>query len=478
MTEREIYVNQFIMKFVWVVCGIMIISSWFEGNEQLIFPLLVTIVSVVCGILVFFMYKKNPKMYLFRYILCSYFGVVYCIYLFFTTYRQMAICGLIANICIILYHDKKYSYFTAIAMIIANIGVFGILFSMNKIEITEVAVYIGLIIFFLICWLTVITLQSKFSKKDENTIEIQKKEQEYKLENLQKSSQDMSKLILELSSQVENVKNDMLSSKEAVEGIAEATNETALNIQNQTSVSIKIKGIIDELREIITLIGTGVTESASATKIGHDMVDQLSEKTDLIVADNGKVVELMNGLVKEVENIRGITDTINAITNSTNLLALNASIEAARVGDQGKGFAVVANEIRQLAENTKESTHQIEDMLGDFLHSINDVQNSVTITSENVSDEAMLMKRVNEYFETIDEKLTHTQSLSLELEKKSDYLWSCNEEYVDQINNLSATSEEVSAQSLCTTQTQDKNYNNLIDFLNGLEQLVQLVNEL
>ena len=478
MTKREIYVNKVILEFLWIVCGMMVVTAWLEGTKQLIFPVLVTLLTLILGGLGFLVYKRNPTWYLLRYFFCCYFGIVYCVYLFFTAYKQMVIIGLIANICIILYHDNKYSIFTAIAMILANVGVFGIRLSMNKVTGVEVSVYIGLIVFFLACWLIIIAIQSKFSKADEELIEKQKIEQKEQLENLQRSSQSMSNIILELSSKVEDVKKDMLGSKDAVKGIAEATNETALNIQNQTTVSIKIQSIIDELRNVIASIGGGISDSVSVTKAGHSMVEQLSQKTDQIVVDNEQVVELMKNLGSEVEQIRGITDTINKITNSTNLLALNASIEAARVGEQGKGFAVVANEIRQLAESTKESTHQIENMLGHFIQSIVDVQNIVTITSQNVTDESILMKNVNQQFEAIDEKLTHTQSLSLELEKKSEYLWSCNEDYVDQINNLSATSEEVSAQSICTTQTLDTNYNNLIDSLDELQQLVQLVNQL
>lgn len=141
------------------------------------------------------------------------------------------------------------------------------------------------------------------------------------------------------------------------------------SLQNEAAAAIA--SAIEQMSAAIGQINSSTQDArarardaAAAADAGAASINRTSQETDQVVAEVGKASETISALGSESERISTIVKVIKEVAEQTNLLALNAAIEAARAGEQGRGFAVVADEVRQLAERTRNSAEEIREMVG------------------------------------------------------------------------------------------------------------------
>ncbi|WP_456319346.1 methyl-accepting chemotaxis protein [Aeromonas salmonicida] len=139
------------------------------------------------------------------------------------------------------------------------------------------------------------------------------------------------------------------------------------------------------MREAAQKACTIAGETVSSAAKGREVIDKVLETSSHINTSVNEVSRQIENLNQQSKSIESIISTISGIADQTNLLALNAAIEAARAGEQGRGFAVVADEVRQLAARTSSSTGEIISVIK--LNS--DITSRITQTVSVVSDKAM-----------------------------------------------------------------------------------------
>lgn len=161
--------------------------------------------------------------------------------------------------------------------------------------------------------------------------------------------------------------NNLAFTASRMSDITERTESNTLRQQNETD---QVATAMNEMSATVEEVARNASEASHATEAakasssnGFAIAEETQQGINSLVGNIENAAEVINQLEAESESVGSVLDVIKSIAEQTNLLALNAAIEAARAGEQGRGFAVVADEVRTLANRTQESTHEIEEIV-------------------------------------------------------------------------------------------------------------------
>ncbi|SDW54909.1 methyl-accepting chemotaxis protein [Paenibacillus sp. CF384] len=238
----------------------------------------------------------------------------------------------------------------------------------------------------------------------------------------------------------------------ATENIVEATQFIAIRAEREqeqlasaidaiTRMSEGI-GSVSEVNEEVAKLAAAASESS--TQGTHSIKEVLHEMKEIHehVQDASGVIE---SLEKQSQEIGGITSMISEVANRTNLLALNASIEASRAGEHGRGFAVVALEIRKLAEQSKVSAQQITELIQEILSRVNQAVVSMNNVSKKASSGLVKTTQVDRLFQSIEISIEAVSARVQNTSETTSELAESSRSIVRMAETVAAASNEVAA---------------------------------
>ncbi len=293
---------------------------------------------------------------------------------------------------------------------------------------------------------------------------------------IRKASKELGEVSEEFQSIFGNMTNSLGSAGEAVETITD-------NVVSQADHMKDMKEKIEAISRSIDYISKNVdklTKSADTMRGCNNTAEQIMKELISISKKSGEAIENVREQTsltnQSALQIRTATEIIAGISSQTNLLALNASIEAARAGEHGKGFAVVAEEIRTLADQSRESTEQINKIV------------DALIENSNVSVE--ITEKVTDAFEEQNEKIRDTEeifgSLNTEIQQVGDLIGEIGTEVGELgthknvieggISSLTSFAEENGRSAETTTENMQE-LQQIVDECNGATDRVVAVSD-
>jgi methyl-accepting chemotaxis protein len=208
-------------------------------------------------------------------------------------------------------------------------------------------------------------------------------------------------------------------------------------------------------------------------------VEALNNKAERTNEASGRIVGDVNSLNSNIKDIKAIVKLIVDIAEQTNLLSLNAAIEAARAGESGKGFAVVAEEVKKLAEKSKESSIQINKIINDIQHKAEIVVKEATSSSIIMKEQMDAVEKTDTAFKTIFDGMDQIEDQMKEIVVAINEIVSSKDKTKIAMESISSVSEETAAtteQVSDATQEQIRGSQKVAEFAQELNEVVQNLN--
>jgi len=265
---------------------------------------------------------------------------------------------------------------------------------------------------------------------------------------------------------------------DAVSDLALGSDEQARNLQ---STAFSMNNIAQSIDDIANNSNQSYQSSTKASKLVQNGAIIVKEQDKKMIETNhavGQVSEIIYSLHEKTDEIGRIIEVIQNVTKQTNLLALNAAIEAARAGEQGKGFAVVADEVRQLAEQSQASTGEIQIIINSIQSTTQNAVERVKFAKNTLEEQNKAVENTSKIFDDILNIVGVIASEVQEISSATSTVKAESESILQNIESISAVSEEAAASTEEVTASTEEQTASIEYVVQEIEKLNQLAENL
>lgn len=293
--------------------------------------------------------------------------------------------------------------------------------------------------------------------------------------SLQCNFEELLVSIQQNANQLSNSADALMKNSETISSetahINELIEHTAQTAATMTIGANESALAVDETAQGINSIAQSTQElhsgAVTLTLFANDgvkIIDEAMQQMETVYASTQSISSLSNVLIEQSGQISTITKAITDIADQTNLLALNAAIEAARAGEHGKGFAVVADEVRKLAEQSKKSANEIVHLTETIQYNSQNVGEAVESSLKCANDGVVVIDRAGQSFHTITENIYN-------ITERVEHISATSQQ-------ISASSEEVAASVIEISQGTEKTMADVAQVANATQLQTEIVDEM
>ncbi|SOC34673.1 methyl-accepting chemotaxis protein [Ureibacillus acetophenoni] len=253
------------------------------------------------------------------------------------------------------------------------------------------------------------------------------------VDHLSAASSELSASTEEITATTEDITSRVKTTAKSAGANAQSANDSAIAM-DETAAGVS------RIAESTQDLNTSSIDTSDTARRGGKIIINAKEQMDLIYDSTNMVNNLVQKLSEQTNEIENISRVITEITEQTNLLALNAAIEAARAGEHGKGFAVVADEVRKLAEQSKASASQIVDLTVEIKKDTTNVTKAVHNSITSVKDGVIIIGEAGDAFSNIVHAIEKMNVQIAEISATAEQISASAEEVSASVTEISSSS--------------------------------------